>query len=139
MSDAEAEVIAFEDLDAMMARVEALVEARMTPAQRAASAAWEAALERAVPVLCLWGNCTHEVDPVTNRIVAGAGPVACPHDHLPGWRSRYLAGQSKPRVPVKATGRHGSRVQRSARRFRLPSYPNLVPEWLPATSRGENP
>lgn len=123
-----------DDLDAALAALDAL----MTPAQRAECAAWEAALERSVPVLCAWGNCTHEVDPVTNRIVAGAGPVACPHDHLPGWRSRYPEGQSKPRVLVKAVGRHGSRVHRSAHRFRLPSYPRLVPEWLPATSRGEN-
>lgn len=124
-------IITEADLDALWVAL----DARMTPAQRAEYEALEAALDRALPVLCAWGNCTHLVDPTTNRIVSGAGPMACPHDHLPGWRSKYPEGQSKPRVPVKAIGRHGSRVHRSERRFRLPSYPNLVPEWLPATTR----
>lgn len=129
------ETISEADLDALWAEL----DARMTTAQRAEYDALEAAVDRALPVICAWGNCTHLVDPMTNRIVSGSGPVACPCDHLPGWRSRYPEGQSRPRVPAKRVGRHGSRVSRSAHRFRLPSYPNLVPEWLPATSQGENP
>lgn len=134
MSESVPAVVTEADLDALWVAL----DARMTPAQRAEYVAVEAALDRALPVICAWGNCTHMVDPTTNRIVSGGGPVACPCDHLPGWRSRHPEGQSKPRVPAKATGRHGSRVHRSAHRFRLPSYPNLVPEWLPATSRGES-
>lgn len=131
----DATVIEGAELDALWAAL----DARMTPTQRAEYAAWEAALDRSEPVRCGWGNCTHQVDPVSNRIVSGGGPVACPCDHLPGWRSRYPEGQSKPSVPAKAVGRHGSRVHRATARNRLPSYPHLVPEWLPATSRGEKP
>lgn len=125
---------ALADIDEMIARA----ESQMTPRELADAREQDAAFERAVNDVCAWGWCTEQVDPVTNKIVCGWGPTACPHDHLPGWRSSYLDGQSKPPVPVKVAGRHGARVQRSRRRFVLPSYPGLVDEWLPARSRGED-
>lgn len=76
----------------------------------------KAKLDRSVTVLCHWGNCVHWVDPVTNKIEGGAGPVTCPCDHVAGWKSTYLEGQARPGVPTKAKGRYGSRVQRSRRR-----------------------
>ena len=92
-----------------------------------------AQLERCVRVPCAWNLCVHEVDPLDNKIIGGMGPVMCPCDHLKGWRSPYVAGQAKPRVPAKTGGRNGSRVQRSRRRHVLPDYSSLG-EWIPARS-----
>lgn len=73
-----------------------------------------------VSVLCAWGNCVYFV--YRGRIDGGFGPIACPCDHLPGWRSDRVQGQAKPRVPALNRGRNGSRNARSARRHRLPAY-----------------
>lgn len=69
-------------------------------------------------VLCPWGQCTFWVYKGTRKVDGGCGPVGCPCDLLPGWNSPTVDGFSKPRMPVKARGRHGSRVQRSKRRQR---------------------
>ena len=102
--------------------------------QRAFPPDWRERMDRAhaaPAVRCAWGWCGHDVDPVTNRIEGGCGPVVCPCDHLPGWRSPYVAGQAKPSAPAKPIGRHGSRVRRSRRRHRLPDHLSAFGEWLP--------
>lgn len=76
---------------------------------------------RAVQVPCAWGNCRHDVDPVNGTILGSVGPVGCPCDNLPGWRSARVAGQARPAVPAKPRGRHGSRIQRSRLRHTLPT------------------
>ncbi|KQP62999.1 hypothetical protein [Nocardioides sp. Leaf285] len=83
---------------------------------------------------CAFGHCTNLVDPASGRIHSGFGPMACPCDHVPGWRSPYPAGQAKPHVPVKATGRHGSRRQRAARRtHRASDYGDLFTYYPPVS------
>ena len=64
--------------------------------------------------LCSWRTCTVYV--ADGEITGGMGDPLCGCDNLPGWKSPYPAGTPKPQAPVKARGRHGSRVQRSARR-----------------------
>lgn len=85
-------------------------------------------------VTCHYGWCTHVLDE-RGRIDYGFGPVACPCDHVPGWKSRYPEGQSRPAVPARAKGRHGSRVQRSKRRHKTPSYLPTFGGPLPAIGR----
>lgn len=77
--------------------------------------------DRAVTYTCAWGTCVAEFDPVERRITGGYGQAFCGCECLPGWRARHPEGRPKPSVPVKARGRHGSRVQRSRARRR---------EWL---------
>lgn len=98
----------------------------------AAELAEQAAREmRLVPVTCAWGWCTEGMDPIDGRLYGGGGPTACPHDHLPGWKSPYPQGRPRPATPAKARGRHGSRVHRSKRRHQAPSYATFF-GWLPA-------
>lgn len=107
---------------------------RDTPEIRRMLAEARAQLGRAVAVDCAWGWCSNDVDPFDGVILGGAGPVMCPCENLPGWKSQYVAGRPKPPVPVKAAGRHGSRVQRSARRHTLPDWgADFV--WLPVLTR----
>ena len=87
--------------------------------------------DRAIVMACAWGWCSNEFDPVDGVILGGFGPVACPCENLPGWRSERPAGRAKPQVPVKATGRHGSRVQRSMKRHALPDWDIDDFAWLP--------
>lgn len=96
------------------------------PVDRAAVAHWLEEYRNAIVTLCAWGYCTVETSSTTGKVIGGMGPVECPCDHLPGWKSQYAAGQPKPAVPVKARGRHGSRVQRSRRRHRGLVGPQLV-------------
>lgn len=77
---------------------------------------------RAVSVPCPWGWCSNDVDPLDGTVIGGFGPVECPCENLPGWRSERMAGRAKPQVPAKGRGRHGSRVQRSTARHALPDY-----------------
>lgn len=93
----------------------------------------KARLDRAEPVLCAWRNCVHDVDPEDGKIIGGMGPIACPCDHLPGWKSDRVEGQARPAAPVKARGRHGSRVQRSRKRHTLGSWMDAFGGWLPAS------
>lgn len=87
-----------------------------------------AELQAADRVMCAWGWCVQEVSSTTGKILGAVGPMACPCDLLPGWRSAYPAGLPKPPVPVKARGRHGSRRQRSvARRRLLDQYSEYLP------------
>src|SRR5690349_2459141 len=81
----------------------------------------KARLDSATRVSCHFGHCFHDVD-TTGHILGGMGPVMCPCDHLPGWKAPRPAGQARPAAPVKARGRHGSRVARSRLRHRLPDY-----------------
>lgn len=92
--------------------------ADMSPAERAAIDAERRELDEALRVPCAWGLCTQEVSRATGKILGGMGPVGCPCDLLPGWRSKYPAGTPKPAAPVKARGRHGSRRQRAITRRR---------------------
>lgn len=69
--------------------------------------------ERCVGVVCAWGTCIDEYDPVERRIVFGFGVAGCPCDNMAGWNARHPAGKPKPGVPVRAKGRHGSRAQRA--------------------------
>jgi len=64
--------------------------------------------------LCGWRTCT--VYTADGKITGGIGDPLCGCDNLPGWNSPYPAGTPKPQAPVKARGRHGSRVQRSTGR-----------------------
>lgn len=110
-------------------------EAMKNPEYAKAYREAEERLARSVMVPCHFGYCVHEVDPLTNRIGGGFGPMACPCDHSKGWRSPYVAGQARPHVPVKARGRHGSRRQRArARQQQMPDYGDML-AYLPATSR----
>lgn len=87
-------------------------------------------------VPCHWGHCTHLVDPATNRIHSGFGPLACPCDHSEGWRSAYVEGQARPHAPVKGRGRHGSRRQRALNRQRaMPKYDADFIVYLPGFPR----
>lgn len=65
---------------------------------------------------CNYGNCFVEACALDDTILASFGPVECPCDHFPGWKAYRLAEMSRPHPPIKAVGRHGSRVQRSRRR-----------------------
>lgn len=87
--------------------------------------------------VCPWGWCVIYLDPA-GRIASGTGPMLCPCDHSPGWSANRVEQMGKPRVPVKARGRHGSRVQRSARRHRLDCL-GYARDWtfLPPRSRSE--
>ena len=91
------------------------MEARVARARRE--------MDGAVEVPCAWGYCVHWV--YNGRIVGGAGPVLCPCDHLPGWRSNRVQGQAKPRVRAKAAGPRRDRIERSIRRHELPSWLHL--------------
>lgn len=92
-------------------------------------------LDRSIRVPCHWGYCIHHVDPDTNTIHSGFGPMACPCDHSKGWRSPYVEGQARPHVPVKVKGRHGSRRQRAIHRQRtMPDYGDTL-TYLPGTTR----
>lgn len=91
-------------------------------------------LDRAVVVVCPWGWCSNDVDPVDGVILGGMGSPMCPCENLSGWNSQYVAGRAKPQVPVKAAGRHGSRVQRSTRRHTLPDW-GADYVWLPVRTR----
>lgn len=93
-----------------------------TPQGRAAIARARARAERSIATPCPWGWCINEYDPVDRMLLAGYGPVGCPCENLPGWRTARPAGRAKPQVPTKARGRHGSRVQRSTARHALPNY-----------------
>lgn len=75
-------------------------------------------IDRSLAVSCAWGTCTHIYDPVEKYLHGGWGDALCGCENLPGWRSRHPDGLPKPSVPVKAKGRHGSRVQRSRARRR---------------------
>lgn len=77
-----------------------------------------AELDAATQVPCAWGYCVNDVSATTGKLLGGFGAVCCPCDMLPGWRSSYPEGLPKPAAPVKARGRHGSKVQRSAARRR---------------------
>lgn len=73
-------------------------------------------MDRSIDVTCAWGTCNHIYDPVAKHLVGGWGDVFCGCENLPGWRARHPEGLPKPSVPIKAKGRHGSRIQRSRRR-----------------------
>lgn len=64
---------------------------------------------------CNWGPCLVEQNPDGTDSI-WMGPVGCPCDNLPSWRKHHLEQMHKPSLPVKARGRHGSRVQRSKHR-----------------------
>lgn len=64
--------------------------------------------------LCGWRTCTVYV--ADGKITGGVGDPLCGCDNLPGWNSDHPAGTPMPQAPVKARGRHGSRVQRSTAR-----------------------
>ncbi|KQO98392.1 hypothetical protein [Leifsonia sp. Leaf264] len=66
-------------------------------------------------VTCAWGSCTVSLDE-QGKVTGGFGQPGCPCDNTPGWNSEWPAGMGKPSMPVKAVGRHGSRVQRARRR-----------------------
>lgn len=102
-----------------------------TPQGRAALERARARAERAIDMPCPWGWCINEYDPVDRVILGGFGPMACPCENLPGWRCEQPAGRAKPQAPVKARGRHGSRVQRSTVRHALPDYDIDDFQWLP--------
>lgn len=90
--------------------------------------------QRSIEIACPWGNCSNSYDPLTREIWAGMGPVGCPCESLPGWRSPHPEGRPRPAVPAKPRGRHGSRVQRSRRRHRLPDMSGVEDwQWLPPT------
>lgn len=99
----------------------------------------EADAERStrIETLCPWGWCLLDLD-AAGRIVSGTGPVLCPCDHSPGWPANRIEQMGKPQARVKPRGRHGSRVQRSARRHRLDGL-GYAPDWtfLPPRSRSE--
>lgn len=67
-----------------------------------------------VDEMCSWGWCVNEVCKECNMVVGGMGIAACPHDMMHGWRSSYVEGMPKAHPPVKAKGRHRTRIQRSA-------------------------
>ncbi len=75
-----------------------------------------AMLSRSTAALCGWRRCTILIDPVDGKAHPLFGDPLCGCDNLPGWDSPYPAGQPKPQAPVKARGRHGSRIQRSTAR-----------------------
>lgn len=79
-------------------------------------------IDREVETTCSFGSCIVCVDPVTNLIGGGFGPVGCPCENLPGGNAKHPEGRPMPAVPVKATGRHGSRVTRSQKRHELPPW-----------------
>lgn len=95
---------------------------RDTPKMRALLEEARARLDRAVAVPCAWGWCTNDYDPVDRMIIGGVGPMECPCDNLSGWNAKRPEGRARPQAPVKARGRHGSRVQRSTARRDLPNY-----------------
>lgn len=67
-----------------------------------------------VDYTCGWGTCSIWTE--GGKVAGGVGDPLCGCDNLPGWNSPYPAGTPKPQAPVKARGRHGSRVQRSTAR-----------------------
>lgn len=81
-----------------------------------------ARLAREVQVACQYGNCTQFVDSLTGRITGGIGPMGCPCDLTPGWRSARIQGMGKPHPPVLPKGRHAGRVIRARRRHALPGW-----------------
>ncbi|KQO98386.1 hypothetical protein [Leifsonia sp. Leaf264] len=85
--------------------------------------------DRATRILCAWGNCTDEV--LDGKVTGGWGQIACPCDHVPGWSAVHPAGRAKPSMPVKAVGRHGSRVQRARRRKSTITFHNGRQIWAP--------
>lgn len=93
-----------------------------TPEGQAELARARARAERAVHVRCAWGWCLVEVDPLDGTAESFFGPVECPCENLPGWNASRMEQRPKPQVPVKGTGRHGSRVQRSTQRHALPDW-----------------
>jgi hypothetical protein len=70
---------------------------------------------------CPYDNCVEWLTEEGRRD-GGFGPITCPCDHTPGWRSEWIEGMGKPRPAVLPKGRHRSRVQRSISRHRIPIY-----------------
>ena len=67
---------------------------------------------------CPYGLCSVGICHIDRRIWGSFGPIDCPCDHTPGWKSSLLEGMGKPRPAVLAKGRHRSRIERSIRRHR---------------------
>lgn len=109
-----------------------------SPLYRAALERARARYERSMSVPCAWGWCSNDVDPLDGTVISGMGPVECPCENLPGWRSERMAGRAKPQMPVKARGRHGSRVQRSTKRHVLPNYDLDDFAWLAPRTTASN-
>lgn len=65
-------------------------------------------------IWCGWRRC--ELQILDGQVIGGVGEILCGCDNLPGWNSLYPSGMPKPQAPVKARGRHGSRIQRSTAR-----------------------
>jgi len=64
-------------------------------------------------VVCSWGWCVTEVCTICHKVTGGYGIAACPHDLMHGWRSPYVEGMPKVHPPIKAKGRHRTRITRS--------------------------
>lgn len=78
---------------------------------------WRAwAFDWSIGVRCPWGNCTIDLCGQCGAQAGGVGPMGCLCDLTKGWRAKRVDNMGKPSVPVKAKGRHGSRVQRSRHR-----------------------
>ena len=70
-------------------------------------------------VRCHYKNCSIQICLDCGKIGGGIGPVGCPCDNTPGWRSEYFEGTGRPRVPALTRGRHGGKVARSIVRHKL--------------------
>lgn len=71
-------------------------------------------------VRCPYGNCGACL--VNGLIDTAVGPIGCPCDLTPGWKSKRLDGMGKPHPPVLPKGRHRSRVIRARKRHELPEW-----------------
>lgn len=71
---------------------------------------------------CHYGHCRVQLCPRDLLVVSVVGPYDCPCNWTPGRLAPHLDQQSRPHPPIKAVGRHGSRVQRAQHRHRPPAW-----------------
>lgn len=96
--------------------------------QEEARARIKARTAREIRYVCGWRTCANYYDPV-DKTTWGVGRIGCPCDNLPGWHARHPLMLPLPAWPGKARGRHGSRIQRTARRHRRVSRDGTTMRW----------
>lgn len=78
-------------------------------------------------VPCNYGNCVTFAY-FDGYSISSFGPVGCPCDNTPGWNRAYLESRGKPHMPMKAKGRHGSRIERGRRRHK--DVKGIMMRWM---------
>lgn len=81
---------------------------------------WYHVNEKNVP--CPYGHCSIQICLDCGKVGGGVGPLGCPCDLTPGWKSKWYDGMGKPRTPVLPKGRNRDRVTRSIQRHKLPEW-----------------